>query len=267
LLGDFEGCLAVGEALGHFFGVPRTAEAPCGCGVSATTCSFWRDVRFPAEFQQMTAGWFRLRDLAFIETRRREHKQDTDRLLEAMYGLYKRVAEKTSSRVIIDSSKNPVLARLLSWIPEIELSVIHLLRDPRSVVASYRYPKAYLPALSPAVVTARWIALSLASENLRKYVSSYTQLRYEDFAAQPYGVIRRIVPRLGCIDTIPSAAGQTVTLRSNHMLGGNPDKFECGAVKIAVRASELNLATNIFVSVVAAPLLRRYNYWKGGKFS
>jgi 2-polyprenyl-3-methyl-5-hydroxy-6-metoxy-1,4-benzoquinol methylase len=263
MLGALPGFCAVGEAAAHFFRFNESVNSPCGCGLGVDVCPFWREVDFPATTPPVHARLFRFRELPFLESYRGKYKEDTQQLLESLSSLYYTLAEKTSARVIVDSSKTPLHARLLSWIPEIDLSVVHLVRDPRGVVGSYRQPKGYLPKLSSLGVTAGWIGLTLGCQDLQGRVPQYRTLRYEDFATNPQRATAEIASDLGYEGNVAElfSGDSTVELNSQHMLGGNPDKLQRGPVQIKVRSAELPRAHRVLVSLVAAPFLWRYHYW------
>lgn len=262
MLGTLPGFVAVGEAAAHFFRFDESVNSPCGCGLGVDVCPFWRDVGFLAEQPPAHARLFRFRNLPFLELYRRKYKQEVQRLLESMSNLYHALAEKTAARVIVDSSKTPLHAQLLSWIPEIELSVIHLVRDPRGVVSSYRRPKGYLPKLPVLGVTAGWIGLTMGCEHLQSQVPRYRTLKYEDFAEDPQRLTAEIASDLGYEGKMGAlfSGHSTVELRCQHMLGGNPDKLQLGSVEIKVRSADLSQSTRVLVSVVTAPWLWRYRY-------
>jgi 2-polyprenyl-3-methyl-5-hydroxy-6-metoxy-1,4-benzoquinol methylase len=263
MIGDLPGFVAVGEAAAHFFRFEDSVNSPCGCGLGVETCPFWRDVGFSQEQPSAHARLFRFRNLPFLGLYRRKYKQESQRLLESMSKLYHVLAEKTSARVIVDSSKTPLHAQLLSWIPEIDLSVVHLVRDPRGVVSSYRQPKGYLPKLPSLGVTAGWIGLTMGCEGLQRRVPQYRTLRYEDFAANPQRATAEIASDLGYEGKVAAlfSGDSTVELNSQHMLGGNPDKLQRGPVQIKVRSAELPRTSRVLVSLATAPFLWRYRYW------
>jgi len=262
MLGTLPGFVAVGEAAAHFFRFDDSVNSPCGCGLGVNACPFWRDVGFLEQQPSAHARLFRFRNLPFLELYRWKYKQEARRLLDAMSRLYYVLAEKTSARVIVDSSKTPLHAQLLSWIPEIDLSVIHLIRDPRGVVSSYRKAKVYLPKLPALNVTAGWIGLTMGCEHLKSQVSQYRTLRYEDFAANPQRLTAEIASDLGYEGKIAGlfSGDSTVELSSQHMLGGNPDKLQRGPVEIKVRSADLSRSTRVLVSLATAPWLWRYRY-------
>ena len=178
MIGSLPGFSAVGEAAAHFFRFTKSIDAPCGCGLSVDACPFWKDVNFPTNTDAPYARLFRFRNLVLLESYRRRHPRESQELIDSMTLLFRTIAEKTSARVIVDSSKTPLHAQFLSWIPEIDLHVIQLVRDPRGVASSYRSPKQYLPTLSPLRVTTGWIGLNLGCEYLQARVPHFWRLRY-----------------------------------------------------------------------------------------
>src|SRR5262249_35579390 len=102
--------------------------------------------------------------------------------------VYQAIANETDTHTIVDSSKSPSRTYLISKIPELDVYIIHLVRDARAVAFSGRrkkpdpsLPNSYLhfPS-SPVNVTIRWI-LSHQVERLCKTPGRYLMIRYEDF--------------------------------------------------------------------------------------
>lgn len=52
-----------------------------------------------------------------------------------------------------------------------------------------------------------------------------------------------------------------VQLHAQHLVTGNPDKFQCGLTWLRERRPELGPVLNNFVSLMGAPLLARYGYF------
>jgi hypothetical protein len=55
-------------------------------------------------------------------------------------GLYEAIEKVSGKEVIVDSSKNPVRAFALTQIKDIDLRLVHLVRDVRGVVCSVMKP-------------------------------------------------------------------------------------------------------------------------------
>lgn len=259
LLGDLPNSIAVGEAAAHFFRVRQMIDNPCGCGSSVKQCPFWQDIDFFVGMDSFDQTLFRFRSFPFLGIYNKYRKKEITRLVKLMSSLYEKIARKTGANIIIDSSKTPQHAWLLSCIPEIELSIIHLVRDPHGVVSSYRRPKGYLPRLSALDVTAGWVGLNLACERLQERTLNYRRVRYEDFVAAPRALVAETAKSLGCDGNLEDFVGDhAVELRSQHMLGGNPDKLNRGKATIEVRPVVLSRTTRLLVSVATAPLVWYY---------
>ena len=67
--------------------------------------------------------------------------------------------------MIVDSSKSPALAALLTQVPGIELHVVHLVRDLRGVVSSGRRTKACVSATSARRCILQWYWANLGAQS------------------------------------------------------------------------------------------------------
>ena len=89
-------------------------------------------------------------------------------------------------------------------------------------------------------------------------------LRYEDFTARPLEAFQRILSFVGEPDGDgPFVDRDTVVLRSNHAVAGNPDRFTHG--RTSIRADErwrtgLLSTERTLVTVTTLPLMLRYGY-------
>lgn len=262
LLGDLPGFVAIGEGLVHFFRARADFHVPCGCGLSVRTCAFWRDVSIPSAVEQFEARWLRLRRAPLLDYYCRRHPEQTAELISSLGKLYETIAKRAGAEVIVDSSKSPLHARLLSWVPNIDLHVVFLVRDPRSVASSCSKRKEWLPGASPLHATKRWMGLTLASEFLQTCVPKWRTLRYEDFVREPKLTTLQIAADLGYASAeVPFISESMAQLGPQHMLGSNPDKFKTGPTRIAEQSVDLPWGSRALVSVLTAPLLWRYGYW------
>ncbi len=66
---------------------------------------------------------------------------DLVQLREALRRLYAAIQSVTGAEVIVDSSKLPAYLWILAGIPELDLRVVHLVRDPRGAAFSWQRPK------------------------------------------------------------------------------------------------------------------------------
>ena len=262
LLGDLPGFFAVGEGLLHFFGGSSRNRVPCGCGLGVKECSFWKGISRPVAEVPFGARWLRLRRIPLLGSYRRRHPEESHELIGSVSNFYDAISQRAGAGVIIDSSKSPLHTILLSWVPNVDLHVVYLVRDPRNVVGSYRQPKEWIPGTSPLRATKRWLLVTLGCEYLRTRVPKWRTLRYEDFVKAPRSAVLQIAADLGYkLAQAPFIEESIAELGPQHMLGSNPDKLARGATRIAEKSVDLSWLSRVVVSVLTAPLLWRYGYW------
>lgn len=266
LLGDMPGFFAIGEGLLHFLGGSSRNLVPCGCGLNVKDCPFWDGISRPVEQVPFVAQWLRLRRIPFLRSYRSRHPREASELIRSVGSFYDMIAQRSGAEVIVDSSKSPLHASLLSWVPGIDLYVVYLVRDPRSIVASSRQRKEWIPGTSPLRTTKRWLLVTLGTEYVRTCVPKWRTLRYEDFVRAPRAATLQIAADLGYnrVET-PFIAESTAELGPQHMLGSNPDKLKRGPTRIAEKSADLPRPSRTLVSALTAPFLWRYGYWGNGR--
>lgn len=114
LLGDLPGFFAIGEGLLHFLGGTSRSHVPCGCGVRVQACSFWKEISRPVDEVPFGTRWLRLRRIPLLGAHCRRYPEQTSELISSLGNFYDAIAQRTGAEVIVDSSKNPLHARLLS---------------------------------------------------------------------------------------------------------------------------------------------------------
>jgi hypothetical protein len=269
LLGELDGFINVGEAARYLFDTTRMArDLSCGCGDGVSDCVFWKDIvsSIDGDAQGFGTKVLRMRYLPFLiaPIKPPAFQEQLDRFLFALEGLFTSVAERSGCDVIVDSSKHPANAHILSQMPGIELYVVHLVRDPRGIVNSRAKPKEYLSAFSPSRVVSLWLALNFWSESLRFSATKYWLIRYEDFVRNPKGVLGKIAGdiRQRPVDVDFVTAGRA-TVNLQHMLSGNPDKFTCGQFPIKYQAWHLPWHLQGLVWLLTFPFAYKYRYGIG----
>lgn len=113
--------------------------------------------------------------------------------------LYRAVARRVQATHIVDSSHLPLRARQLQRLPGIDMYLIYLVRDPCSVVASWGRRGLPEPRFSmPATNAYLWLTNLLSVlAFLRQPRGKRLFVRYEDFVADPSGVLRDILSGIG----------------------------------------------------------------------
>jgi hypothetical protein len=143
--------------------------------------------------------------------------------------------------VLVDSSKSPSYAYLLSLAPGVQLHVVHLVRDGRGVAYSRlrRKHRGELRGRSEALLVARtameWAAVNGLSSTLSQSVP-YDLVKYEELIQDPAGTLRRIAGSSASADQgVPDLSfmrGRRVHLGPTHTVSGNEMRFARGWIAL-----------------------------------
>jgi len=241
VLGSQSGISATGELyllLKDDHGTPRI----CACGEPTESCSFWGPVlaewerglspERPSSYERMQAKFERFRDVPRLVMELVRRSRSFDRYAKWTFDLLRILGENAGGGYIADSSKHPPRALALLMIAGIEVSLIHILRDPRAVVWSklkfYRPMGKPDPLHAPLRMTLRtifeWLLLNLSTEvilRLRPPVRSI-RIRYEDFADRPEYELRRLGATIGIdLSALAARAGSGEAFGFGHIMAGN----------------------------------------------
>jgi hypothetical protein len=282
LLGELPGVFNAGE-LSYVWERGILEPRSCGCGHQPLSCPIWSQVLAPL------AGGGELAGLAgeMKDARRNLRLRDTWRLLssrspldlsdqavakssiqrygETMGKLYRRLAEVTGAQLIVDISKHPADAAMVGRFNHVGSLIVHMVRDSRAVVNSWRRNKEGISRRKVATAAADWLVTNAAGDAVRQhYPTNSLLLRYEDLLADPEAQLHAVADRLGLsVDQTPFLDHATVELHGNHTVSGNPDRFRIGRTQL--RADdlwhiELPRPAKLLVTLMTWPALRRYGY-------
>lgn len=259
------------------------ANERCSCGQPFRDCPHWRTITskaFPrADFSatgihdaQLRTG--RMRHwpryvLPSINGRR--FNRDLVTYRDAVRSLYHAISEETGSTLIVDTSKNPAYGLVLGSIPEIDLHVVHLVRDCRAVAYSWQrrklmpdihWKEEYMERFSALRSTSFWMLTNLLTESYRRLAPHYTFLRYGDFSKEPDKALERI----GNYVSLPMrefsyGSPEKALPEAGHSLAGNPNRFHTGTIRIEPDVewrNKMPALQRVFVTALSFPLLFRY---------
>jgi len=137
--------------------------------------------------------------------------------------LYRAICEVSGEDYVVDTSHFPLRARELQAIPDVELHLIFLYRDPHSVVASFarlirRQDVAERRLREVATNANLWVTTLLSLLVFARQPRSRRMvLHHEDFLADPEGVVADVLRRVGS----PAAVPELGSLRTGLPLKGN----------------------------------------------
>jgi hypothetical protein len=287
LLGQVPGFFSAGE-VGNVWNYARPADRLCSCGSRFRDCQLWRSVfkRILGEVD-LDSAWsrlepdtyqrMRLKDLWKLTTAggRRHFLHSTCEQSRRILDVYNAISAETGVRTIVDSSKSPERAYLVTQIPELDVYVIHLVRDPRAVAFSWQrrkpdpsLPGTYMDVFGPVSSALRW-RLSQQVERLCKIPARYLLIRYEDFIAKPEHELGRIFTMIGdSAERRPQIVNRTVSLVPVHSVDGNPSRFT--KERLVLKPDDewrrkMSTVDYALVTALAWPLLRHYGYAFNGE--
>lgn len=286
VLGELPGVCSVGEIV-HLWRRGVLDDETCGCGQAFSRCPFWTEVG-----RQAFGGWDRGRADRMIQLQTRvDRTRYVPRLirprllgarraeLEEYVGtfrqLYRAIAAVSGRSVVIDSSKHSSLAFCLRSASDLELRIVHVVRDSRGVAYSWtkevRRPESatgegLMTRYSPTRSSLLWFGHNLCFSLLGRLGTPTRLLRYEDFVADPVDTLRQLARFAGVPadrDALPFVDEDTVVLASSHTVAGNPMRFRTG--KLTLRRDDewrrkMPSAQRRLVAALTLPLLAHYGY-------
>ena len=288
LIGQLPGVCPVGELV-HLWERGITEGERCGCGEPFRQCLFWQQVGTAAfggwdqvEVSRVAALRFQVDRNRFIPALARRDLRPKMRQVLTEYTsyyarLYAAITQVSGCELVVDSSKHPSLAHCLRWRADVDLRVLHLVRDSRAVAYSWSRQvlrpdtdrQSYMTRYSPAMAAGQWNAQNAAFHLLARRGCPTMRLKYEDFIAEPELTLRRVTSFAG----LPAQASYPFLkadgtscwahLGSGHSVSGNPMRFATGQVPI--RRDErwrtsMPKVQQRAVTALTLPLLAGYGY-------
>jgi hypothetical protein len=307
LLGELPDVCPAGELV-YLWQRGVLAGERCGCGMPFHDCPFWQRVGAIA-----FGGWHNV-DVDRVSSLRRQvdrnrfipllatsagppaFRRALNEYLSVCLRVYAAVAEASGCRIVVDSSKLASLAFCLRWCDDVDLRVLHVVRDSRAVAYSWtrrvyrpdvaasrsdgptvRAPAAarsHMMTYAPASAAMRWNLQNSALHVLAGTGTPTSLVRYEDVVRDPQLVLREIAAFAGMPLTDAAfrflggdGADRHAHLGAAHTVSGNRMRFVTGRMPIrqddAWRAS-MPVGQRRAVTALTLPLLGRYGYVGGG---
>jgi hypothetical protein len=279
LLGELPSVCALGEIV-HLWQRDILDDERCGCGARFSACTFWKRVG-----ERAFGGWSTV-DVARVHALRdavertrhipRLAKPSPEVLEYASFytRVYRAAAEVSGAAVVVDSSKHSALAHVLRWAGDIDLRVVHVVRDARGVAYSWTKTVSRpetdgideMTRYSPSRSALLWNAHNAAFGLLARRGVPVHRVRYEQFLADPRAALTDLAAYAG----VPVGGADLkfvgdghADLGVGHSAAGNPMRFTVG--RLALRRDDawtvaLPPRQRRLVGAVCAPMLRAYGY-------
>lgn len=285
LLGSAPGIVSLGE-LRYLWERGLHERSRCGCGLPVPECPFWRDVierAYPtapadvAAVKRADRQLLRLRSFGQLRRTARAGLQSDP--TAAAYGeelatVYRAIHHQTGGAVIVDSSNLPGYGLLLDQIPDIELTVLHLVRDPRGVAHSWSRTRiredrgtgdARMGQEGIVKSALLWDVWNRVTERIwGADPQRYVRVRYEDVVADPQAAldpVMRILGRSGA--ELPAPHDGQIELQVCHTVAGNPMRAVAGQLPLTADDEwirSMPWPRRALVTLMTERILVRYGY-------
>lgn len=216
LLGNLHNAFHIGE-FSNFYNVYSGTLETCSCKKTLQKCELWSKVISeldPAVIEQYEKMRLEVETSIFNKPNNEKYKQ----LQEITDRIYKVISEFSGSEIIIDSSKSPNRAYLLSKIYGKNLFIIYLKRDFKGVVNSYIKKRGDF--------NFNKFVVSLFKEHIKnKYVklkskSNFYYFNYEGLTNQTK--VNNLIKKL----KIDSTIDIKTELFNHHVMAGNRLRYQ-----------------------------------------
>lgn len=282
VLGSAPNAEHIGE-LNYLWMRKHPAGFECGCGNVLWECPLWkpvldrlhlsRDRRYEI-LQLRRDSWSNGDVLArYWEWRRGRIDLAYPRVLSQVY---RAVADQSGVALVVDSTKHVSDALAAALAPDVDLHLLHVVRDPRAAAYSSMKQKAHgsdehgvlLKKRSPIGNTFHWDVRNVLIERCDKPAvapGKYMRVRYEDLMRSPREGFGAIAEWAGLAPgELPFTGDSTIRLAESHTIMGNPNRHNVG------REVTLNTDTRWIsgladrdawtTTLLASPLLAHYGY-------
>lgn len=223
----------------------KLSKGRCTCGKLITRCPFWSRV-----FNQMECLYdVKIEDL-ITNISREEH----------LRALYESIDHETDE-ILIDSSKNiEYINTLAKALPDWDISIIYIYRDPFQVSLSARkWHKKIGRMRRPQFVSMiRWLRSNFRMRLwlIRHREIKYLVLRYEDFVSDPLVNLRKVSDVIG----IQGDYSLKLNLRDLHTVAGTPTRFESNEFVLSSTPLKNQIKGNFIMKIFGWFITRICNF-------
>ena len=285
MVGQLPGHCDVGE-LFYMWQAGALRDQRCACGEVFSACPFWQavgDAAFGGWDQVDVPRLLRLQHrvdrtavlpLLLLGRLLPRHAAQVREYLDVTSRLYAAIAEVTGSSVVVDSTKRPSTAYLLRRAPQVALSIVLVVRDPRGVVNSWSRKvelpenagaRSYLKQRPLRQIVRRWVTVNLMTELLGRDVPM-VRLRYEDLVSAPREAMHEVLALTGTPvteDATSFLGPDGLRTGKSHAVAGGRVRMRTGPLPLRLDEAwrrELPTWKRVVTVACTAPLMRRYGY-------
>ena len=266
-LGQVNGLTNVGELLNDFYNNrQRALKVPCECGEQLDNCSVWKElyVEIPDTAREIHSKYMRMRYMPLLLTGilPQAIKNKITILKNDYEKTIKRFLETSECSFIVETSKQPAPVALLNEINGLQIYLIHLIRDPRAVVSSWKKSKRWVNKRNPIKAAILWSYFNSMAMLYKLKGIPYHRVLFEDFIENPKNIMTGILQFLNIKQDVSFIHGNEVKLNSGHTISGNPDKLLNGWIAIKKQPWHLSRSLQIITMIFTWPYYIMYYHLK-----
>ena len=248
LLNQHEQIQSIGEVM--FLDEWMEQKYLCSCGAKIHHCSFWKQV---FERGNISLG-----------------SMDDPNYLNHSVALFEAIAKVSDAPVIVDSSKSPQRLQKLLAAPQLDVKVVHLVRNGLAVVNSLKKshdrPGTGSDLRTPPTPAyrgiLRWVKRNRQIERISRSLgaNSFLRVRYEDLCQDPEGVLGEICELTGLEF---NKAMLTPDLDNNHNISGSRWRFSEDDVVIKLDEKwkhQIGPGIKLLFQMIGGRLNKKYGY-------
>ncbi len=261
----------------------------CGCERAFSECAFWPSLPFGTEtlnaidsdralalVRSVGSGARRRQFPGLHNGRSRQmYFERTATDLDLLMSLYSAAFGKSQSQVLIDASKSPFYAlNLLYRKRSFDVAFLHLVRDPRAVLHSWKKTKQrqdapegqLFPRYSSTRSLLQWAVVNAECERFAQLAPDmYFRIRFEDFAENwQEALLSGAAPLFEAVSgKTADGNGRAALVHAQHSISGNPSRFVVGEITLDPNTSwrdDISQIDQRLAQLICGPAARRYGY-------
>lgn len=285
MLNELPGVCGAGEVT-HIWDRGFVRNELCGCGRPFHECEFWTEIKNDAfdaaheldysavrELRSHVCAYHNLPQLLVPELRSETFQSRLQTYSAHLVRLYQSIQRVSGEPLVTDSSKYPSELFVLSEIEQIELRVVHIVRNAKAVVYAWQklkqrpdvhWTKEYFSRYPFYQTALAWNVFNQMISSFESRDLPYVCVRYEELIREPKATLSAICRAVG-LDShhLEFVEDHAVRLGDNHTVSGNPVRFQRGPISLRLDNEWENGARPIhklLVDLMTFPLQRRYGY-------
>ncbi|NJK57589.1 MAG: hypothetical protein HC939_17090 [Pleurocapsa sp. SU_5_0] len=278
VLGQIDGFVAWGELRDIWLhGIAENRF--CTCGETFVNCSAWQRV-----FDEAFGGKDKINISKIIALQKKTRsmvlphyfgvlkdepfKQKVGQYLIDLQKLYRGIQTTTGCKVIVDSSKASWYGYVLGLLPDIDLYVFHIVRNPKGICYSLEQRKRQGEPESqwynPLHASLSWNLKNYAVEMLlNSSKERYLRTSYKNFIQNPEIAVRDVLDLLNEeVLNLPFIDSSTVEMNTDHIVTGSPSsRSDTGTVKLSLDEKwkqKMNQVDKTLINFFTFPIMKRY---------